>query len=218
MKTLKVILAEDHHIVRDGIKMLLDQTDNIDVVGEAINGRQVLDMLDSGIKADVILADINMPEMDGISLIKEITRRKLNSNVVILSMLDNYKYVTEAFAEGALGYLLKNVGVDELVFAIRQASKGQKYLCAELSFQYMNTAIQQSETTSAKIGYTIDLSSREMEVLSLIAEGLTNNEISDQLFISRRTVEGHRQALIEKTGVKNTAVLIRYAYQNGILK
>jgi len=218
MKVLKVILAEDHLIVRDGIRLLLERVESIRVVGEATNGTEVLEMLRNGLEADVVLADINMPGMDGISLIKALKTVESHLKVVILSMLDQQKYVVEAFSEGALGYLLKNVGLEELVFAIRQASMGQKYLCSELSFKYMEDVMQRQAGVSTAQTPLVELSSREVEVLNLIAEGLTNNEISDQLFLSRRTVEGHRQALIEKTGVRNTAALIRYAVLNGFVK
>lgn len=218
MNALKVILAEDHMIVRDGIRLLLEKVESIQVVGEATNGIEVLDMLDAGLETDVVLADINMPDMDGISLIKALKVSKPDVKVVILSMLDQQKYIVEAFSEGALGYLLKNVGLDELVFAMRQAKMGQRYLCTELSFQYMDDVVQRPGGTFMPEEASIELSSREVEVLNLIADGLTNNEISDKLFISRRTVEGHRQALIEKTGVRNTAALIRYAVLNGFVK
>lgn len=218
MKALKVILAEDHLIVRDGIRLLLERMESIHVVGEATNGTEVLEMLNQGLEADVVLADISMPEMDGISLTKALKASYPDIKVVILSMLDQQKYIIEAFSEGALGYLLKNTGLDELVFAIRQASMGQRYLCSELSFKYMDDVMQRQVGISAVQNPLVELSSREVEVLNLIAEGLTNNEISDQLFLSRRTVEGHRQALIEKTGVRNTAALIRYAVLNGFVK
>jgi two-component system response regulator NreC len=125
MKDLKVILAEDHLIVRDGIRLLLERMESIHVVGEATNGTEVLEMLNQGLEADVVLTDISMPEMDGISLIKALKTAYPDIKVVILSMLDQQKYIIEAFSEGALGYLLKNTGLDELVFAIRQASMGQ---------------------------------------------------------------------------------------------
>lgn len=218
MSVLKVILAEDHMIVRDGIRLLLERIESLDVVGEATNGIEVLEMLHNGLEADVVLADISMPEMDGIELVKALKITYPNIKVVILSMLDQQKYIGEAFSEGALGYLLKNTGLDELLFAIRQASMGQRYLCSELAFKYMDEIMQRQVGMPTHQVSNVEFSSREVEVLNLIAEGLTNNEISDQLFLSRRTVEGHRQALIEKTGVRNTAALIRYAVLNGFVK
>lgn len=219
MEGLRVVLAEDHHIVRDGIRLLLGQEKSIKVVGEATNGTQVIDLLDEGLEVDVILADLNMPEMDGMTLIKTLKVRYPKVNIVILSMLDQQKYVFEAFSEGVMGYLLKSVGIEELLFALRQAKNGQKYLCAELGLQYLEEIFHRPGRFSEYLDQTqLDLSPREVEVLHYIGEGLTNNEIADQLFISKRTVEGHRQTLIEKTRVRNTASLIRYAVVNGYLK
>lgn len=219
MEALRVVLAEDHHIVRDGIRLLIGQEKSIKVVGEATNGARVMDLLDQGLEVDVVLADLNMPEMDGMTLIKTLKIKYPKINIVVLSMLDQQKYVFEAFSEGAMGYLLKNVGVDELLFALRQANNGQKYLCAELGLQYLEDSFHRPGRFSEYLDeIPLDLSSREVEVLHFIGEGLTNNEIADRLFISRRTVEGHRQTLIEKTRVRNTASLIRYAVVNGYLK
>jgi len=214
---LKVILAEDHNIVRNGIKMLLESQGEIRVVAEANNGLEVLSYFSEGGHADIVIADINMPEMDGISLIGQLRTLSPSTHVVMLSMLDNEKYVAQAFIEGARGYLLKNVGEDELNFALRYVAGGGKYLCAELAEKLLDkltqTTIQQPETN----GQHIDFSLREMEVLHLIAEGYTNTEMADKLFLSKRTIEGHRQALIDKTGAKNTAALIRFAVVNGFI-
>jgi DNA-binding NarL/FixJ family response regulator len=158
-----------------------------------------------------------MPEMDGISLIAQLRTLSPSTHIVMLSMLDNEKYVAQAFIEGARGYLLKNVGEEELNFALRYVAGGGKYLCAELAEKLLDkltqTTLQQPEAN----GQHIDFSLREMEVLHLIAEGYTNTEMADKLFLSKRTIEGHRQALIDKTGAKNTAALIRFAVVNGFI-
>lgn len=219
MEALKVVLAEDHHIVRDGIRLLLAQEESINVVGEARNGAQVIELLTEGLEIDVVLADLNMPQMDGITLLKTLQISYPKVNVVILSMLDQQKYVFEALTEGAKGYLLKSVAVEELLFALQQAKRGQKYLCTELGLQYLEETVHHHSKLSEFLDQSpLEFSSRELEVLHFIGEGLTNNQIADQLFISKRTVEGHRQMLVEKTGTKNTASLIRYAVVNGYLK
>jgi len=138
--------------------------------------------------------------------------------LIILSMLDNEKYVAQAFSEGACGYLLKNVSSDELIFAIKHVSAGGKYLCSELSIRMLERLVNSSLSSPSVFEDVIDLSSREIEVLNLIAQGLTNHEMSEKLFLSKRTIEGHRQSLIEKTGSRNTAALIRYAVINGIVQ
>lgn len=215
---LNIILAEDHKIVRNGIKMLLEMDKTLNVVGEAMTGVEALDMVNQGQKVDVILADINMPELDGIALIGKVKAINPDIKVVILSMLDNEKYVSQAFSEGASGYLLKNVSAEELIFSIKHVGLGGKYLCAELSIRLLDRVIHKSNDEFAAADINKTFSTREIDVLHLIAEGLTNSEMSERLFISKRTIEGHRQSLIEKTKSRNTAALIRYAVLNGIVQ
>ncbi|MBB5619191.1 DNA-binding NarL/FixJ family response regulator [Pedobacter cryoconitis] len=213
---LSLILAEDHNIVRNGIRMLLEADKEISIAGEATNGLEVLEIISSGVKVDIVLADINMPEMDGITLIKELKLKSPATQIVMLSMLDNDKYVSQAFSEGASGYLLKSVSADELIFSLKHVNAGGQYLCAELAMRLLNKSI--STVPLNRINDNVEYSMREIEILDLIAEGLTNNEMSAKLFISKRTIEGHRQSLIEKTGAKNTAALIRYAVLSGIIQ
>jgi len=215
---IDLILAEDHNIVRNGISLLLGADKEISIKGEAVNGLEVMNMLAKGIKADMVLADINMPEMDGISLIRELRLSHPQTKIVILSMLDNEKYVAQAFSEGASGYLLKSVSADELLFALKHVNSGGKYLCSELSIRLLDKLLHTVNIPFDKAGHEIDFSMREIEILHLIAEGLTNSEMSEKLFISKRTIEGHRQSLIEKTGSRNTAALIRFAVLCGIVQ
>ena len=212
-----IILAEDHNIVRNGIKMLLEMDKEMNVIGEATNGKEVLGLIKQGMTADIVLADINMPEMDGMSLIGALKEISPNTKIVMLSMLDNEKYVARAFAEGASGYLLKNVSSDELLFSLKHIHAGGKYLCSELSIRLLKRLVH-SPGAQYSDEPAIELSMREIEILNLISEGLTNNEMSDKLFISKRTIEGHRQSLIEKTNSKNTAALIRFAVVNGYIQ
>jgi DNA-binding NarL/FixJ family response regulator len=214
---IQVLLAEDHNIVRNGIKMLLGSDKEIHVAGEATNGKEALDFISNNEGIDVILADINMPELDGISLIKEAYNIKPDIKVVILSMHDNDKYVSQAFQEGASGYLLKSVSADEMIFSLKHVKAGGKYLCSELSIKMLEKLSQKNVNSVSENVSNIEFSMREIEVLHLIADGLTNSEMSEKLFLSKRTIEGHRQSLIEKTGSKNTAALIRYAVLNGII-
>ena len=215
---MKILLAEDHNIVRNGIKMLLESEEGYKVVGEAMNGKQVLDKINGGEAIDIVLTDINMPEMDGISLIKEVKLINPEIKVVMLSMHDNEKYVIEAFIEGASGYMLKNVSADELIFSLKYIHNGGKYLCAELTMKMMDNLIHHKQYQHIGNQQQIDFSMREIEILQLIADGLTNNEMSEKLFISKRTIEGHRQSLLEKTESKNTASLIRFCVLNGIIQ
>jgi DNA-binding NarL/FixJ family response regulator len=211
---IKILLVEDHNIVRNGIKVLLEKDKDMLIVGEAVNGNAVLKAVEDGTEIDIILTDINMPELDGISMIKHLRAINSTIRVIVLSMHDNEKYLAAAFAEGTDGYLLKSVGAQELVFAIKHVHSGGKYLCAELGLKLLESFNQQSKHEQQS---DIDFSLREIEVLNLIAEGLTNVEIADKLFVSKRTVEGHRQSLLEKTNSKNTAMLIRFAVLQGMV-
>lgn len=215
---LKILLAEDHNIVRNGIKMLLETESSIHVVGEMVNGLEVIEYFDHGGSADIVLADINMPELDGIAMAKELKAKYPEVKVVMLSMHDNEKYISQAFIDGAVGYLLKNISAEELVFSLKHIDTGKKYICAELAVNMLNKLISNGILEQDATFSESDFSSREIEVLHLIAEGLTNLEMADKLFISKRTVEGHRQSLLDKTGSRNTAKLIRYAATNGLLK
>ena len=212
---IRVILAEDHNIVRNGIKMLLDSQPEISVVSEASNGLQVLDLISAGLEVDLVLADINMPQLDGIGLIEELKKISPQTKLAILTMLDNDKYVAQAFAAGACGYLLKNLGEDELVFGLKTVHKGSRYVCMELALKMLDKLLKTEANQNKKLD--LEFTVRELEVLQLIAEGFTNREMGEKLFLSKRTVEGHRQALLEKTGTKNTAMLIRFAYSNGFI-
>lgn len=214
---LKVILAEDHNIVRNGIRMLLENEPDFEVIGEATNGKEVLELLEGNVEAGLILADINMPIMDGMSMLRAIRVNYPNVKVIFLSMLDNEKYISQAFREGASGYVFKNVSSDELIFSLRQVNSGSRYLCTELALNLLDRSLQESPVFTTAPESNIEFSQREVEVLQLIAEGLTNTEIAEKIFISKRTVEGHRQSILEKTGSKNTATLIRFAVLNGFI-
>lgn len=215
---IKIILVEDHNVVRNGIKILLEADKNLMIVAEASNGKQALEYLKGGGAADMILTDINMPEMDGISLLKEIMRTHPVIKVVMLSMHDNELYIKQSFEKGASGYLLKSVGTNELIFAIKHIKNGGRYLCTELTMNVLDRGFTNDQVVEVQEGPKVDFSAREVEVLRFIAEGMTNLEMADKLFISKRTIEGYRQALIEKTGARNTAALIRYAALKGVLR
>jgi DNA-binding NarL/FixJ family response regulator len=214
VKLIKILLTEDHNIVRNGIRSLLEKVPDFEVVGEASNGVEALDVLAGGKNIDVALVDMNMPQMSGIELIEKLKKSNPEIKVVVLSMLDHEKYVYQAFVAGARGYLLKSVSADEMVFAIKHIAAGGKYLCSELSFTLLDRLIYAPEVVGVD---DLDLSKREIEVLDLIAEGLTNIEISEKLFTSKRTVEGHRLSLMNKTNSKNSSALIKFAVLNGLI-
>lgn len=213
---IRILLAEDYKIIRKGIKLLLETDPDLQVVGEAENGHSAMELLAGGLKADVILAHINMPEMDEMSLLKEAKITYPDIRIVIFSRYDHEKYVAQAFLEGASAYLLKNVDAAELIFCLKHVSCGKTYICSEVAFKLLDQ-FNSNALSTPKNNPAIVFSSREMEVLAAIADGDTNAEIAKALFLSKRTIEGHRQSLLEKTGSKNTASLIRFVVQHGLL-
>ena len=215
---IKIILAEDHNVVRNGIRSLLEKENDIQVIAEATNGKMALQLLKDGNIPDIILADVNMPEMSGMEMVAQISHAYPKIRVIMLSMLDHEKYIMQAFKAGATGYILKNVNAIELVFAIRHVCIfNEKYICNELSLRLLEKLMHTPDNNFEIEVDDLDITKREVEVLSLIAEGYTNQEIADKLFTSKRTIEGNRQMLIEKTGTRNTAALIRYAILNNII-
>lgn len=216
---IKIILAEDHLVVRNGIKLLLDSQSDLTVIAEASSGLEALDLLNNGDIPDILLTDITMAEMDGMELIDRISLQFPHVKIIVLSMLNNSQYVIKAFEKGALGYLVKNVGYEELLFCIHHVFNGGKFLCEEISMQLLDK-LQDLPSMTHKVQELmeeIDLTEREIEVLELVGEGMTNLQIADKLFLSKRTVEGHRQNLLEKTKSNNTASLIKYAVKHGII-
>jgi DNA-binding NarL/FixJ family response regulator len=179
---IEVVLAEDHNIVRNGIISLLEKEPDIHVAGAATNGREVLDLLESGTHADVILADMNMPEMGGIELTASIKEKYPDCKVIILSALDHEKYVIKAFQAGASGYLLKSVSADELVFAVKHTLLNNLYICSELTSKFLKRLLTIPDPETLQEINDIEFSMKEIEVLGLITEGYTNQEIADKLF------------------------------------
>jgi DNA-binding NarL/FixJ family response regulator len=211
---LKIILAEDHKLVRDGVKMLLGISDRLEVVAEAPNGQVVLNLLAGGTPADLVLADITMPVMDGKGMLAAINESYPKIKVVFLSMIENPAHIAQMIRSGAYGYLLKNTGAEELIFALNHVSQGERYIGAEIGVNLLEQFGADAKATDYQ---GVEFSERELEILHLIAEGHTNLEMAGRLFISKRTVEGHRQSLLEKTGSRNTATLIRSAVMQKLI-
>jgi DNA-binding NarL/FixJ family response regulator len=215
---MKVLIADDHVIVRECIKALLSQEKNISIVGEASNGKTLLELYEK-IRPDVVLTDISMPEVDGWEAIVELKRRFNFSKVIVLSMSSDTRSVATIMEAGAAGYLSKDCSRDELIQAINFVHSGDKYISPNVSLQILNNSpLSDKEHTRLQSSKELGISKRELEVLKLVVEGLTNNEIADRLFNSKRTIESHRRSLIEKTGSRNTADLVKFAYTNHILR
>lgn len=215
---IRVILAEDHQVVRSGIRALLEKQPGIIIVGEAGSGEEVLELLNQDTNPDIILSDIHMPGMSGIELIEQLKHAAHNIKIIVLSMLDNEKFIVKAFRAGASAYLLKNAAGEELVFAIYHVQAGGEYLCAEVGMRLLRRLVKTPDLIVDDLPADLQLTERDLEVLQLIAEGHTNQEMADKLFTSKRTVEGYRQQLMNKTGTRNTAALVGFAFTHNLIK
>jgi DNA-binding NarL/FixJ family response regulator len=208
---IRVVIVDDHAVVRTGLRLLLEREEDIQVVAEAGNA-------DEGVRAarlekpDVILLDVVMPGRSGIEAAAEMIHAAKGARVLVLSMQDDPTYVREAFAAGATGYMLKEAADTELVQAVREVASGGRYVHPTLGAR-----LAQAEVEAAQRAASDPLSEREREVLRLLALGHTNQEIAKQLYISVRTAETHRAHIMQKLGLGTRAELVRYALANGLL-
>jgi len=212
MSKIKVLLVDDHQIIIDGLKSLLSNSGEIAIVSEANNGREALRILDL-IEIDVVLMDIDMPVLNGIETLKEIRRNGSAVKVIILSMHNEAGMIKSLVNIGANGYLLKSSSQDEVISAILKVAGGQQYFSTEVTLSLLNKS-QNGIQSNQQLELLTD---RETEIIQLIAEGFSNKEIGDKLFISHRTVDTHRTNLMKKLNVSNIAGLISYAIKNGIV-
>lgn len=210
---INLLIADDHQLLIDGIKAALTGTEDINIVAEVYNGYQVLEKLDAGLHVDIILMDINMPKLDGLSCTKMVRKKYPEVRIIALSQYDEKRFVKQMVKNGAWGYLLKDSGKDILVQAIRTVHGGQNYFCERLSLRLISQELKMEDTKSL----FPKLTDREIEILRLIGKEMSSQEIADKLFISFHTVESHRANLMSKAGVKNTAGLIRWATENDFL-
>ena len=219
MEKIRVLVADDHSIVRDGLKALLEENPIVDIVGEAANGKQVIAFCE-GNKPNVVLMDINMPEMNGIEATRAVVSAYPDVRVLVMSMFGDQKFISEALEAGAMGYMMKNVGKDALVEGIQTVHEGKSYFTRDVSeimmAKYMKTSSVKSPNNL--IYNTADLTRREKEIIKLVADEMTNLVIGEKLFISSRTVETHRRNILKKLGIKNTAGLIKFAVENNLLE
>jgi DNA-binding NarL/FixJ family response regulator len=214
MSKIKVLIADDHKIIRVGLRGLIELSKDIEVVGEAENGDQVHDQLKKTVP-QVILMDIDMGHTSGIETTRKVKHDHPEINVLGLTMHEEQEYIVQMMEAGASGYLLKNTGLDELLTAIRAAARGDSYFSHQVSATLLQ-AITRSKSAPPKTAENLPLTDREIEVLRLITQEYSNGEIAEKLFISVRTVDTHRRNLLEKLGVKNTAGLVKYALEKGI--
>lgn len=211
---MRVVLAEDHLVVRDGLRMLLAAEKDIAVIGEAADGREVLDLI-ARLTPDVLLLDLMLPGLNGIEVLRQVVKRFPRTRVVLLSMQSSEQIVIEALRSGAWGFVPKEAASAEVTRAVREVMAGRRYLAPPLSERAI-AAYTERAVAMPPDPYEA-LSGREREVLQLAAEGHSNPEIARRLFVSPRTVETHRQSIGRKIGLKSQAEIIRYAIRRGIV-
>jgi two-component system, NarL family, response regulator NreC len=207
---IKVLLADDHTIVRQGLKLILSSRADLEVVGEAANGREVLDLAER-LKPDVILMDVAMPELNGIEATRRLNQISPRTKVLALSMHKEAVYVREILKAGARGYILKDAIDTELVNAIQSVARGDGYISPAISGALLSD-YRQNLTDPLDL-----LSTREREVLQLIAEGKTNKEVATRLNLSVYTVDSHRGKIMEKLNLHSAGELVRFAVKNGLV-
>jgi len=207
----RVLIVDDHAVVRSGLKLVLDADDGIEPVGEAGTARDAIFEARS-LKPDVILLDVVMPDQSGLDIIPTLLHENPDTKILVLSMQDDPRYVREAFDAGASGYVLKEAADSEVVAAVREVAGGGRYVDPELGARFVA-----AESAERKRAEEDPLSDREGEVLRLLALGHTNQEIAKQLYISVRTAETHRAHIMQKLRLSSRAELVRYALDRGLL-
>ncbi|HMJ46019.1 MAG TPA: response regulator transcription factor [Ferruginibacter sp.] len=211
---INIILADDHEIFRDGFRVMLNKIPSINLIAEASNGIELI-KLSRELKPDVIITDIKMPEMDGISATRQLTNEFPAIGVIALSMFDEENLIVDMLEAGAKGYLLKNSHKEEIVSAVKAVYADETYYCRNTSLR-LAQMIAKSSYNPYKRKVKPEFTSKEVTIIQLICQELSNKEIGDKLNLSRRTVEGYREKILEKMQAKNTAGIVVYALRNKI--
>ena len=211
---LKLYIVDDHKLFREGLKLLLSTQDFVQHIYEASNGKEFVENL-SFVDCDVVLMDIEMPEMNGVEATELALRMKPDLKIIVLSMYGDEQYYYKMVDAGVKGFVLKNSGIEKVITAIHKVAAGENYFSEELLINILNNmrdnGKNEPDTPDSEI------SEREMEILYYVCLGLSNQEIADKLFISKRTVDKHRANLLSKTGCRNTAALVMYAIKNKLI-
>lgn len=214
---INILIADDHTMFVDGMESILSGETDLKVVGRSYDGPSVLEFLKKN-TVDLVLLDVNLPGMTGIEVCKEISAHFSSVKVLAISMFNEESFVSEILNNGAKGYILKNTGRDELLTAIRTVANGNSYFSKEVTEIIMKGLMNKRKASSKSAEFFPKLSRREKEVLKLIAQEFTTQEIADSLFISLKTVESHRSSLLSKLNARNSVGLVRIAMENHLLE
>jgi len=214
MPQIKIILADDHKLMRDGLRELLEKQNDLDVVGEADNGWQAVELVES-LKPDAVIMDVAMPQLNGVGATREILQRHPETRILALSMHPTGRVVSEMLQAGASGYLVKSCALDELVTAVRAVHRGKTYLSPEIAGTLVEGYVRRPRRGGSLANSAV-LSDRESQVLQLVAEGKSTKEIAGELSITVKTVDTHRQHIMDKLGIRTIAELTKYAVREGL--
>jgi two-component system response regulator NreC len=216
VSTVRIVIADDHAVVREGIRMILDAEPTFEVVGEATTGREAVELV-RRLRPHVVVMDISMPEMNGVEATREIRRLSPDTQVLILTMHEDESYVFQLLQLGAAGYVLKRAAASDLVEAVRAAARGEAFLYPSVARSLVQDYLERLRTGEGRDRYD-GLTERERQILVLLAEGLTNAQIAERLCISVKTVQTHRAHIMEKLDLHDRALLVRYAIRKGLVQ
>ncbi|MFD0763454.1 response regulator [Mucilaginibacter lutimaris] len=204
-----IFIVDDHQMVIDGLRLIIDTINGFDIVGESTSAHQALDML-ADTHTDILLTDVSMPEMSGIELTRLVKKKFPHIKIIALSMFSESQVVAEMIDAGISGYILKNTGKQELIEALNKVSSGQNYFGQDITLQLMKSFKRNQDESSR-------LTDREIEIIRMIEQDFGNKQIADMLFISERTVETHRKNILRKTNTQTVVGLLKYAYERKII-
>ena len=213
---MKILLADDHNVLRKGLRRILEEQSDLEVVGEASDGREAVNLCNS-LHPDIVVMDIAMPQLNGLEATRQILQRNSGVNVLILSMYSDENYVVQALRAGARGYLLKDTAEEDLITAVRTVAKGLPFFSPKIAKLLLGDSMQKVRTEGMSDTYDL-LTPREREVLQLIAEGKSNKEAAATLFVSPTTIETHRARIMDKLDLHSTADIVLYAVRKGIVQ
>lgn len=216
MDSIHILIVDDHKIVRDGIKSLLDSETGIVIAGEASNGNEAIEQIHASSNTpDLVVMDINMPGLDGIEATRLIKKKHPSIRVLALTMINEQHHIRKMIEVGASGYILKSASKEELISAIQKIHSGNHYFSPEAAQSILQELVS-PELSKKASDVNVQITDREKDVLRLIVDEYTNQEIAHELFISVRTVDAHRRNLLQKIGAKNTAGLVKFAIESGL--
>lgn len=215
MNSIRLVIADDHEIFRDGLALMLSKQQNIQLIGQAENGKQLLTLVRE-LQPDVVMTDVKMPVMDGIEATRSLLAENPYLQIIALSMFDEENLIVDMLEAGAKGYLLKNADKQEILDAIHSVYQGKPYYCHHTTSR-LASMISKSRFNPYKKKDPLVFTDREKEIIRLICQQLTAQEIADKVFLSKRTVEGHRTRILEKMSVKNTAGVVIYALRHRLV-